>query len=276
MATTKPKTDDQLTTSAPVTLSAPAILSAPATMDVDGMIAELEKVGIENTQDLAGKLEAGAQSGRLAQLLGDERVRSQNLEAQVAELQKPPATPAQEPDPFDAPAGQPIDLEAAIAKGVNTVLDKRDQATLQAHQHNLAKWNHIQNDKRYSLVKKVWEAKLKDPNLVLQIQNGMVDVLQVYQETVLDYFEGVSKRSLDTIKQLHGGGGIKPPHLEDGGRVPTNIVSTADGGEIPEAVKKMRELQAKVDKGYLPTDEEQMELMDSLIYAPAAAAPVSK
>lgn len=279
MATTDPtKTGTEPTASVPVEIPA-AILSAPATMDVDGMIAELEKVGIENPQDLSGKLEAGAQSGRLAQLLGDERQRSQGLEAQVAELQRQPA-PQPQQDEFDTPAGQPIDLEAAIERGstaaVRKELDRRDQATVQAHQQNLARWNHIQNDKRYPLVKKVWEAKLKDPNLVLQIQNGMVDVLQVYQETVLDYFEGVSKRSLDTIKQLHGSGGIKPPHLEDGSRVPTNIVSTTDDGTVPESVKKMKELQKKVDGGYLPSDEEQMELMDSLIFAPAAAPPVSK
>ena len=150
-------------------------------------------------------------------------------------------------------------------------MDKRDQATLQAHQQNLVKWNHIQTDKRFPLVKEVWEAKLKDPNFVMQVQNGMVDPLAAYQETVLDYFEGVSKRSLDTIKQLHGGPGIQVPHTETGERVPTNLVSTDPSTDVPDSVKKARALKEKTDKGYMMTDEEEMDVIDSLLHAPVAS-----
>lgn len=249
---------------------APAKETPPA-VDVDGLISELEKAGVASPQDLTNKLEASAQSGRLAQLLGDERKRSQNLETQVAEMQRM-AVPKQTmyDDPFEQ-AEQPIDLESAMERSVNKVLDRRDKAALQAHQQNLAKWNQIQSDKDYGLVKDVWEGHLKDPNFALQIQNGMVDPYLAYNETVRGYYKGMAQQSLDVIKQLRGGSGIPPPHVETGERVPTNIVSTT-GGEEPDSVKRTRELKGKVEKGHQLTSDEELEIIDSLLHAPTVPA----
>ena len=67
-------------------------------VDVDGLMEELSKFGVESTTDLSGKLEAGQQSGRLAQLLGDERKRTAELEAQ---LRTPPQVPKPQQDYMD-------------------------------------------------------------------------------------------------------------------------------------------------------------------------------
>lgn len=241
-------------------------------VDVDGMIAELEKVGVKNPQELTNKLEASAQAGRTAQLLGIERGKVEQLESQVAELQKQPPGQTYE-DPLDAPAGQPIDLEAAIAKGVSSVLDKRDKVALEAQQQNLAQWNQIQGDRDYGLVKEVWERKLKDPNFVLKIQNNMISPYNEYIETVRSYYKGIAQRSLETIKTLSG---TTPsvPHVETGERTPGNIVSETPSEAVTETSKKRAELAEKTAKGYQMTEQDELDIIDSLIMdSPVVGAP---
>lgn len=266
--------DEDKTKSEPTSLEEPTPTTTEPTqpVDVDGMISELEKVGVSNPEDLSKKLEASQQSGRLAQLLGDERKRVQDLEDTVAKLQTQPQQPQTSyEDPFDAPSGQPIDLEAAIARGVDKVLTDREQKQTAVQQANLRRWNQINSDKDYHLVRDVWEEKLKDPNFVMQVQQGMVDPYGEYIETVRGYYKGVAQRSLKTIQQLHGGGETTPPHVETGERVPTNIVS--EGGEaVPDSIKRTRELKEKVDKGYVLEEQDEKDIIDSLMFAPPVSS----
>lgn len=253
--------------------------AAEPKIDVEGLMAELEKAGVTDTKALTGKLDAGAEAGHLAQLLGDarsgeraEQVKRQNAEAQVAELQKR-LTAEPGVDPFE-PTGQTMDLQSEIVKGVNAALNERDAAAQKVQQYNLAQWNRIQTDKDYHLVQEVWEKKQKDPNFVMKIQNRMVDPFEEYQETVRGYYKGIAQQSLETIKQLRGD--VPPiPHVETGGRVPTNIVSEDHSTDMTETEKKRKELAVKVEKGHQLTEEEEMDVIDSLLTdSPIAGAPI--
>ena len=247
-------------TTEPLNVEEPAAVKKPA-VDVDGLVAELAKFGVENVSDLSGKLEAGTQAGRLAQLLGDERKRTESLEAQLR------AQPAHAPkqDFMDYGEGQTIDIEAAIernvTKSVKAVLDAEKAAQHNTHQANLQKWNHIQQDTNFGLVKEVWEAKMKDPNLVYKIQNNMVDPVQEYNNTVVGYMKKLLKQSHDTIKTMQGG--PKPaPHTERGERMPANMVSETPSGT--DAEKRRAELKAKTDKGHVLSSEEELEIIDTI------------
>ena len=125
---------------------------AKTEVDVDGLMAELTKAGIENPQQLQGKLDAGSEVGRVAQLLGDERKRSRDLEAEIAQLQAAPVK-----DEFDySQENRPIDIEAVIEKKLGNVLDARDAKARKAQEKSYAAWNKIQTDEDYHLVKEVW------------------------------------------------------------------------------------------------------------------------
>ena len=247
-------------TTEPLNVEEPAVEEKPE-VDVDGLVAELAKFGVENVSELSGKLEAGSQAGRLAQLLGDERKRTEALEAQL----RTPPTPAPKQDFMDYGEGQTIDIEAAIernvTKSVKAVLDAEKQAQHDAYQANLQKWNHIQQDGNYGLVKEVWESKMKDPNFVYQVQNNIVDPVQEYNNTVVGYMKKLLKQSHDTITTMQGG--PKPaPHTEKGERMPANMVSETPSGT--EADKRKAELKAKTDKGHLLTPEEELDLIDTI------------
>ncbi|MFX0194536.1 MAG: hypothetical protein ACFFCW_00315 [Candidatus Hodarchaeota archaeon] len=229
-------------------------------VDVDSLVKELERAGVTNAQELSGKLEASQQVGRMAQLLGDERKARAEIEARLKELETRPA-PKQTDFMDDYREGQPIDIEAAIARSVNKVFTEREEQQRKVHETNLAKWNFIQSDEDYGLVREIWEGKIKDPNFVYKIQNGVLDPVNEYTKTVRGYYKNLLKQSHDTITTLRGGT-TAPPHVETGERTSANLVSESPSES--EAVKRRKELKAKVEKGYLPSEEEALDMIGSI------------
>jgi len=223
----------------------------PAT-DVDGLIAELEKAGVSQPEELKNKFVAAKEAGNLANQLGTAR-------AEIAELKILVQSQSRQPkNEYDyEPDSGSVDLEEVIGRA----LDKREQARMkkqaEAQQAVLGMWNEIQSDDDYSLVKPVWEEKLKDSNFLFQVQQGMVNPVKEYNNVVRGYYKGIAKRSVDTIKILQGkGSDIQTPmHVEGGDRVQ----------QLPQEPTKederIKELKEKANKGTL-TEQEELEAVD--------------
>jgi hypothetical protein len=241
----------------PLVVEEPKPEEKPA-IDIDSLVSELERAGITNADELSGKLRASQETGRLAQLLGDERKRTADYEARLREMENKPAPKQQ--DFMDYESGQSIDIESALERSVEKALSKRENAQRVAQEQNLKKWNFIRSDKDYDIIKDVWEQKLKDPNFVYQVQAGVLDPVQDYNETKIDYYKTLLQKSHETLKTLHGTGKINPPHVESGERSSANMVSETPSGT--DAEKKIAEMKAKTDKGHILTNEEELELLD--------------
>ena len=233
---------------------------AKTEVDVDGLMAELTKAGIENPQQLQGKLDAGSEVGRVAQLLGDERKRSRDLEAAIEKLQAAPK------DEFDySQESRPIDLEAVVESKLTKVLDARDAKARKVQEASYAAWNRIQSDEDYHLVKEVWEEKLRDPGFVMKIQNGSLNPVDEYTSTLRKYYKTLLKQSAETITTMKGGD-LKPPHVETSERAPANMVSETPAE--PERKKKLKDLKEKTEKGHIMSQEEELSVIDSLFDSP--------
>jgi hypothetical protein len=244
----------------PLSVEEPKEPEKPA-IDVDGLMSELEKAGITNAGELTGKLRASQESGRLAQLLGDERKRTAEYEAKLREYTTTPP-PAPKQDFMDYGEGQSIDIEAAIERSVSKVINKEKEAQRIAQEQNLQKWNHIRSDEDYEVVKEIWENKLKDPNFVYQIQAGVIDPVQDFNNTKTNYYKTLLRRSHETITTMRGGDKVNPPHIESGSRTSANMVSETPSGT--DADRKLAEMKAKTDKGYMMTGEEELDLIDTI------------
>lgn len=222
--------------------------------EVNSLIAELEKAGVTNTEQLQNKLAVTKEYGKVVNMLGD-------LKAENKDLKKMLESSRYQTNDYDS--SDSTDLGDLI----NKVLDSREQKKMQQQQQvtqNVMKmWNDIQDDQDYGLVKDIWEAKLKDPNYVFKIQQGMTNPVQDYNQTVREYYKGIAKRSVDTIKTLQGGGKVKPPYVESGAARVPGVKSDSD--ESPQTAK-LKALQERVDKGESLTEDEQAEaLMASLM-----------
>jgi len=240
------------------TLEEPAPKEASNEVDVGSLIAQLEKAGITNAEELDGKLRAGSEVGRMAQLLGDERKRSQELTELLSKAQ---TAPKPQQDYMDYGEGQTINIEDAIERSVTKVYAKQQEAQRKAQERQLQMYNKVTGHPNYTFVKDEIEAKLKDPNYVYKINSGLVDPLEDFYDTVIKKQQALMKASHETITQL-AGGKVKPPHVETGGRTPTNLVSETPS--MSEGKKKIQDLKGKTDKGYLPPEDELLDLMGSV------------
>lgn len=230
--------------------------------DVDGLLETLSQFGIDDPKALSGKLDAGTQAGRLAQLYGGEKEKVANLEARIKELESQPRPTARNEFDYDNyQEGQTIDIEAALERSVEKVWDKKEQQQRKIQEANLQRWNQINSDPNYGHVKEIWEEKLKDPNFSFKINQGLVDPVAEYNSTVVDYLKTLLKQSHDTIQTIRGG--PQPaPHVETGERSSANMVSETP--EVSEHDKKIKIAQEKVAKGGTLTSEEEVDLMDAI------------
>jgi hypothetical protein len=111
-------------------------------------------------------------------------------------------------------------------------------------------------------VKDEIEEKLKDPNYVYKINSGLINPLEDFYDTVIKKQQALMRASHETITQL-AGGKVKPPHVETGGRTPSNLVSETSSGT--EGEKRLAALKAKTDKGYIMSNEDELDLIDNLL-----------
>jgi hypothetical protein len=230
-------------------------------IDVDGLMAKLEKAGVTSIEDLDGKLAASSQAGNSARLLGEERKESQRLRDELTATQRP--KPQQQQDFMDYGEGQTVNIEEAIEKSVTKVFTKQAENQRKAHEANLGAYNRIKNHPQYAFVEAEFEEKLKDPNYVYQVQNGVIDAEHDIRDMVIRKQQLLMKESHKTITQLAGGGTVAAPHVETGERSSSNLVSETPSGT--EGEKRMAALKAKTDKGYIMSTDEELGLIDDLL-----------
>jgi hypothetical protein len=226
-------------------------------IDIDGLVAELEQAGIKNPEQLQGKLQASQQTGRLENMLGEVNRENKKLRESIEALQTKPQVQDQN---YEYTEGQPVDIALAIEQGVDRALGKREKAANDRQQALLKSMSDIQADEDYATMKPIWEEKLKDPDFVFKVNNGVVDPVRAYQETVRQYYKGMMKRAASTINTLKDGVKIDAPHVE------TQQTSTSQlpAKEPTEQEEKLNKLKEKASKGVLTTNEE-MDALDAVL-----------
>jgi hypothetical protein len=228
----------------------------------EDLIKALQQAGVTTTDQLDGKLQASQQYGHMQNKLGDLRTENDKLIETIQNLSAQ-KTPAQGPTSFDdvSDGGQQVDLQALVANTVEGVLDKRDKQAAQMQNANLQKYHKITTDRNYNKVKAIWEEKLKDPQFMFEINNGVKDPVDAYRDIVDEFKDGLLKQSLDTITALTGSGRVPAsPHIEGDARVTHNL--PADASESQEIINKVQE---KVDKGGQLTEQEQLAALNATL-----------
>jgi len=220
--------------------------------EMEALIAELEKAGVTNTEQLHNKLAVTKEYGNVVNMLGELKAENKQLKEMLELNQKTGKE-------FDfSEASSEIDL----ARMLDKVLDEREsRKAKQQQEYNkavMAMWNKIQTDTDYNLVKDVWENKTKDPNFIFMVQQGQVNPWEEYNNTVREYYKGIAKRSLETIKTIHGGGRVNSPHVESGEARLPGVKPQKETTAQEERLSKLRE---KVDKGEILNEDEQVEAL---------------
>ena len=247
------KVEDFPTEPAPEPKGEPKEAEAPAEgNELASLMAELERAGVSNAEQLAGKLEASQQVGQMANLLGEARERIRRLET------KPNTPPTQTPEYGD----ESVDLEQLVIQAMRKEREREKAITSKAQMAATATWHAIQNDEDYPLVKDVWEAKLSDPTFIMRMRNSGSTPVDEYTKTVRGYYKGISKRALDTISKLQGSGVVSPPHVEGEAGVPS-----MRGKESPNKTE-LKKLQEDINKGKLLSEQDELDALDKFFASP--------
>jgi len=218
------------------------------------LLETLKQASISKTEQLDGTI-------RNARKTFDMQSERDQLANQLTDMERRlAAAETKTPTPDTEDYGQPVDLDAAIAKGVSKVLDQRDKAAAENQQRMMQSWAVITQDEDFHLVEKIWSEKLKDPNFVYQVQSGQVNPVMEYQNVLRGYYKGIAKSAVDTIETLTKG--VTPStHVESGdARMPNVSVE-----EISDNKKRINELKEKADSGSLLSEDEEIEAIRAVL-----------
>lgn len=224
------------------------------------LLAELEKFGVKNAEQLQGKLAASQQVGTMGNVLGEVRKENEELKKfikdQMSQQHQPKADPNAGWETSNQNAGS-IDLadliDSKVKTGIRSVIQEEKQQAAAQQQRAWAAWNAITGDEDYPLVKEKWESKLKDPNFALQFQAGAIDPIKEYQELVRDTYKAALRKSAEVIKGMSTGVASPTVHVEGQARM-----ASGKTVETPEKEKTLNPLREKINKGKILSEEEEL------------------
>ena len=225
------------------------------TIDIDGLMQQLEAANITDPEKLKGKL---------SNAVGFDRVQSERdqlanelmgLRQQMSEFNK---QPKREDYDYDQP--QSIDLAGEVRKALKAEREEEAKQRYQAQQQYVAAYNKITKNPRYKLIKKEFEEKIGDPMTQFAIQNGQINPVEMFNDMLVEHFQGLAMQAAEAFKTLKGTDGVKPLHVESGAKV------SADKVKVPtDKDKKIEQIKERGRRGKaLHEDEQDMIIMQEL------------
>jgi hypothetical protein len=202
-------------------------------IDTDGLLKELEGLGISDTKGIQNLQHASQQTGKAWQEVGDLRAEVAQLKQSMSERQ----APAQNMD-FE---GEPIDIRNVVKGAVRDFyVEDVLKPQQQANQQYWNQINEIQGDVDYQnpVIQEMWTKYTNTPNFQQKLQSGQSSMTSEYNKLVRTYYREIATRSHDTIKGLTDKKG-KTPYVESG-----------DSRETPAQVPvdERKEAAHKIDK----------------------------
>ena len=223
-------------------------------VNAQALLETLNKMHVTEPEQLEGKFNALKEYGNMTRILGEVRNENAELKEMLHKMQSQPV------QKVNFEEGQTLNLGDEIRRNLRAELDAKERETFERQQKIRKEVSEavitITNDEDYPHVQKLWESKMT-PETIFRINNGQLNPIKLYQDTVRSYYREIAKQSRDVILNLTGKGKVAAPHVEQGEQVPTNLVS---GTHSDPNAKEIEKFTAQVNKGKLPSDEEYVEI----------------
>jgi len=230
-------------------------------IDVESIMAKLNELDKTTPEAIDGMATASKESGRLAQLLGAERKRNEQLQVELNQSRNTPQPrPTNDFDLDNYAEGQPVDIEKAVESAVERVVTKREKIAQEANQRSFAEQQSILTDKNYQVpeIRATFEAVRNDPATMMQLQTGQTTLSGLWNNVKDSYKDNLLAESRKVIDRLSGKSPA-PPHVERGGRTPENLVQEQPKDDA--RTERVKALKDKVNKGGILTEEEELEVI---------------
>lgn len=202
--------------------------------EVMGMLKQFE---INSPEKVENVVKASQQTGRMAQLLGEQREINRQLLTKLEAIEK-----AGKQQSYHATEGyeeKPIDLEGTIENVLSRFWNKKQQEQAQMTQAQWAAFNEIQSDEDYNLVKDAWDQYVRQPDIAYGFQTGGRDPVKEYNKFVRTFQRKLLQRTRGLLEQVTTGTKkITAPHMEQGTNVPEMPTEPTDFMEKKKAIQK--------------------------------------
>ena len=238
-----------------MTLEKPA--SEPVKTDeVAELIGQLDRIGVRNAADVTNIATAAAQAGKLANMLGEERNRSAQLQQQLQELALKVASMSNavpQVDEWGQPRAAGVDLGQLVKNAVRTTFKEEViEPQLKAKEQFYQAMNYIQNDDDYTVVKDIFEKHVSSPKVQQALGNQETNIVEEYNRVVKRFYRGIAEQSRDVLKKITDKGGVVPgstsaPFMEQGVITAPPQVSADTKAELRKLKEKSRGRDDDID-----------------------------
>jgi hypothetical protein len=186
-------------------------------VDIDGLVATLDKLQIRDSQHLEGLHRTASAHGSTAQELGAARQQIGNLQREMEALKR---APTRQPDEFGDPyeQQQPLDLQTEIFRANDRWYEERVLRPQQ--QQSEAYWRDVetvQNSEYFPLVQDEYDAHMRTPAVARALSQGATSHTNEFHKVVGRKFKDIAqnlKSAADMLKEQSPKG--EPPHMETG------------------------------------------------------------
>lgn len=201
--------------------------------EVMGMLKQFE---INSPEKVENVVRASQQTGRMAQLLGEQRETNRQLMAKLEAIEKRNAQNYSASEGYEE---KPIDLEGTIEGVISRVLEREKRKQTEMTQRQWAAYNEIQADEDYSLVKDAWDNYVRQPEVIYSFQSGTADPVKEYNKFVRKFQRKLLQRTRGLLEQVTTGTKkIAPLHMEQGTNVPPMPTEPTDFMEKKKAIQQ--------------------------------------
>ena len=222
----------------------------------NAILAELEANGINSPEKVQNVLTASSESGRLAQMLGEQRQMTENLQRQIEQLTQQPQ-PSQYDEYGQGQQGVDVNAIKAAVRDVyqNDILKPQVEQTNRVY----GELSQIQNDPDYTLVAQMWDKHWNSPNTQHRVMTGQSSPRGEYESLVRTYYREALKKTHGALKGVVEKQ-AKPPHVEvgDQSHVHTPTQSDEQKAQIEKITKSSQggdqDIEALV-KAFLPSND---------------------
>ena len=238
----------------------------PAQVDIDSLVATLDKIGVRDAQHLEGLHHSAQAQGRTGQELGQARQQIDHLMQEVERLKN---APARQPDPYHDPyaEGQSVDIQAIVKSAVREEIRPQlrnfyqDEVIGPQQASSQAYWRDVEtaeSSEYFAMVEPEYRAHMAQPATQRALAQGQTSHTNELNKLVGAKFKEIAqnlKSAAGLVKQ-HAPPGTQPPHLETGTPAPEHL-------PVGEQAKK--EALAKIEKEGRGTDDDIDSIIKTLI-----------
>ena len=219
------------------------------------LVEELEKLGVNNPQELHNMANASSQAGKAWNQVGDLRKQNEMLQQKLDQILSAQQRPQ---DPYAD--GDSIDLGKLIETKLDSFWSKKTSEQQEAEARYYGELSEVQNHPKFQAVEGMFQKHIATPRVQAMLRQGQTSLVKEFHNVKDTYMDELVRRSYNLHKNQMTPKESKPPHVESG---ETHTPNIPQGNEERQENLK-RTVKARAD-GTLSSDDSLQKIVNEFL-----------